>query len=90
MRKSEAIALLGGTVAAAAKEIGASYQAIDKWPDVLSRRLQDRVQAALYRRGLRAAAQAEASQPQGQLPPTSGEQVSLPLEQQGGEVAHAA
>jgi transcriptional repressor of cell division inhibition gene dicB len=50
MQKTEAIDLLGGSVAAAAKEIGCSYQAVDKWPDTLPPRILDRVQAALYRR----------------------------------------
>ncbi len=49
MKKTEAIALLGGTVAAAADAIGVTYQAIDKWPDELPARIADRVQAALWR-----------------------------------------
>lgn len=50
MRKTEAIELLGGTVAAAAEAIGVTYQAVDKWPDELPPRIADRVQAALWRR----------------------------------------
>ena len=50
MRKDEAIAVLGGTISAAADAIGVSYQAIVKWPDELPPRLRDRVQAALWRR----------------------------------------
>lgn len=50
MRKDEAIAVLGGTISAAADAIGVSYQAIMKWPDELPPRLRDRVQAALWRR----------------------------------------
>ena len=49
MLKSEAIKLLGGTVPAAAAAVGVSYQAVDKWPDPLPRRIADRVQAALWR-----------------------------------------
>jgi hypothetical protein len=49
MRKTEAIQLLGGSVAAAAEAIGVTYQAVDKWPDVLPPRITDRVQAALWR-----------------------------------------
>lgn len=55
MIKSDAIALLGGTVASAALEIGCSYQAVDKWPDELPARIADRVQAALWRRAQRGA-----------------------------------
>ena len=50
MDKSEAIRLLGGSIPAAAKEVGASYQAVRKWPEVLPPRIADRVLAALYRR----------------------------------------
>lgn len=52
MRKSRAIELLGGTVASAAKEIGISYQAVDKWPDDLPARIADRVLAAVARKHL--------------------------------------
>lgn len=51
MKKSEAINLLGGTAASAAKEIGITIQAVNKWPDPLTDAIRDRVQAALYRRG---------------------------------------
>lgn len=62
MLKTRAIELLGGSVSAASKAIGITYQAVDKWPDVLTPALRDRVQAALYRQRLarkprRAAAQ---------------------------------
>lgn len=50
MLKSKAIELLGGTIPAAAKEIGISYQAIDKWPDELPPRIADRVLAAVARK----------------------------------------
>lgn len=43
MLKSKAIELLGGTVAAAADALGVSYQAVDKWPDVLPPRIEQRV-----------------------------------------------
>ena len=50
MLKSKAIELLGGSVASAAKEIGVTYQAIDKWPDELPPRIADRVLAAVARK----------------------------------------
>lgn len=46
MLKTQAIELLGGSVASAAKAIGITYQAVNKWPDVLPRRIEDRVVAA--------------------------------------------
>ena len=62
MLKTRAIELLGGSVSAASKAIGITYQAVDKWPEALTPALRDRVQAALYRQHLarkprRAAAQ---------------------------------
>lgn len=50
MLKSEAIGALGGTVAAAAREIGITPQAVGQWPDELPPAIRDRVQAALWRR----------------------------------------
>lgn len=50
MTKTEAINLLGGSVAKAAEAIGINSQAISQWPAVLPPRLVDRVQAALYRK----------------------------------------
>lgn len=50
MDKTEAIRLLGGTPAMAAKEVGISVQAVSQWPDTLPKRIADRVQAALWRR----------------------------------------
>lgn len=50
MLKTKAIELLGGSVSAAAKEIGVTYQAVDKWPDVLPDRIADRVYAAIARK----------------------------------------
>lgn len=52
MHKSKAIELLGGTVAAAANAIGVTYQAVDKWPDILPDRIADRVLAAQARKHL--------------------------------------
>ena len=53
MLKTEAVELLGGSIPSAAAEIGISYQAVVKWPDVLPSRIEDRVLAALARkRGL--------------------------------------
>lgn len=49
MKKSDAIALLGGTVRAAAELVGTTRQAVSQWPDELTRRIEDRVQAALWR-----------------------------------------
>lgn len=49
MTKAEAIALLGGTAAAAARAIGISPAAVSLWPDDLPPRISDRVQAALFR-----------------------------------------
>lgn len=48
MQKTKAIEMLGG-VTAAAKAIGVSYQAVSKWPEVLTDRISDRVHAALAR-----------------------------------------
>lgn len=50
MTKRLAIELLGGTTAAAAAEVGVTFHAVDDWPDVLSRRIEDRVIAALARK----------------------------------------
>lgn len=61
MLKREAIELLGGTPAAVAREIGVKPQAVAGWPEQLSRRVEDRVLAALYRRQQRAAAAVAAS-----------------------------
>ena len=49
MTKTEAITLLGGSVAKAADAIGINSQAISQWPMELPARLIDRVQAALWR-----------------------------------------
>lgn len=49
MNKADAIQMLGGSTASAAKAIGISYQAVDKWPDDLPRRIEDRVIAAALR-----------------------------------------
>lgn len=49
MTKTEAINLLGGSVAKAAEAIGINSQAISQWPTELPARLADRVQAALWR-----------------------------------------
>ena len=50
--KTKAIELLGGSVASAARRVGVTYQAVDKWPDELPRRIEDRVLAALARQRL--------------------------------------
>jgi hypothetical protein len=52
MKKSRAIELLGGSVAAAAEAVGVSSAAISQWPEDLPTRLKDRVLAALARKHL--------------------------------------
>lgn len=52
MKKITATKLLGGTAKEAAIAIGITPQAYSQWPDMLSRRLEDRVVAALARRGI--------------------------------------
>jgi hypothetical protein len=52
MRKSEAIHLLGGTSQTAADAIGVTRQAVEKWPDELPPRIEDRVVAAIARKHL--------------------------------------
>ena len=52
MLKSRAIAALGGSVAEAARRIGVTYQAVEKWPELLPPRIADRVVAALAREHL--------------------------------------
>lgn len=47
MKKARAMKLLGGTNAAAAHALGISRQAVFKWPDPLSRRIEGSVLAAL-------------------------------------------
>lgn len=49
MKKADAIQKLGGTISSAAKAIGISYQAVNQWPDELSRAIEDRVIAAEVR-----------------------------------------
>jgi len=49
VKKTEAIKILGGSVAKAAEAIGISYQAVAKWPETLTRRIEDRVIAAQLR-----------------------------------------
>ena len=57
MKKTQAIELLGGTIRAAAEAMGVTYQAVDKWPDVLPLRIADRVLGAHTRLQLRAASE---------------------------------
>lgn len=56
MKKTDAIQLLGGSVAKAAEAIGINSQAISQWPEVLPPRIADRVQAALWRMSQQTAA----------------------------------
>lgn len=72
MKKSTAIALLGGTVPLAAEAVGISYQAVDKWPDELPKRISDRVLGAYARLNIpavnQAVAQAQLAQPPADTP----------------------
>lgn len=52
MLKTKAIELLGGSITTASEAIGISYQAVDKWPDDLPPRIEDRVLAVLARKHL--------------------------------------
>jgi hypothetical protein len=49
MNKLDAINLLGGTTASAAKAIGCTSQAVSQWPEPLSQRIIDRVISAAVR-----------------------------------------
>jgi hypothetical protein len=49
LTKHKAIELLGGTARSAAQAIGCTVQAVNKWPEVLSPRIADRVIAAQTR-----------------------------------------
>ena len=50
MKKQTAIEILGGSVSKAAEEVGSTYQAVDKWPELLPARIADRVTAAFARK----------------------------------------
>lgn len=52
MLKTTAIDMLGGSAGSAAKAIGISIQAVNKWPDELPARISDRVLAVLARKHL--------------------------------------
>ena len=64
MLKTQAIELLGGSITAAAKAIGISYQAVDKWPDDLPPRIADRVYAVWGRENMPNTATTPASRAQ--------------------------
>ncbi len=49
MRKATAIRLLGGSTSAAAEAVGITPSAVRQWPDPLPIKVEDRVQAAIYR-----------------------------------------
>ena len=49
MQKQVAINLLGGSIKEAAYAIGITYKAVHKWPDTLTPRITDRVEAAVGR-----------------------------------------
>lgn len=69
MDKQEAIRLLGGTIGAAADEVGVTPQAVSGWPDPLPQRIADRVQAALWRKSQRSGAATSSEGVQGQPEP---------------------
>ena len=52
MQKTEAIKILGGSIADVAEAIGITPQAVSQWPDELPARIADRVQAAIARKAL--------------------------------------
>ena len=74
IRKTEAIEMLGGSTREVAAALGVSYQAVDKWPEVLSDKVADRVLAAWTRRNVEG------------LPAPFAKSVALP--QSGQEGAH--
>lgn len=49
MKKTTALALLGGTESDAARALNCTRQNVNQWPDVLPRRTADRVIAARVR-----------------------------------------
>ncbi|MDX3878148.1 hypothetical protein EUC41_31085 [Achromobacter denitrificans] len=49
MEKTRAIEMLGGTIPAAAKALGISYQGVRQWPNSLPPKIADRVFAAFVR-----------------------------------------
>ncbi|APW37143.1 hypothetical protein RD110_07985 [Rhodoferax koreense] len=51
MKKQKAIELLGG-VHATAKAVGVTYQAVKKWPEELTDRIEDRIWAVMARKHL--------------------------------------
>ena len=59
MQKTDAIAALGGSIQSVADAIGISYTAVYKWPDPLTARIADRVEAAIARRAAALVAVAE-------------------------------
>ena len=63
MLKTKAIELLGGSVSAAAKALGVSYQAVDKWPDELPPRIAERVMGVYARDKLPELAEASQARP---------------------------
>lgn len=52
MKKSEALAIFGGSVQRCAETLGITVQAVGQWPDDLPTRISDRVLGAAFRRGL--------------------------------------
>lgn len=101
MDKLTALRFLGGTVTEAARRLGVSYQAVDKWPDELPPRIADRVVAAVARQHLPAEMLAElkagvgdrapdpAAALQSNIPP-SGIELAVSIAGSQTELAHAA
>jgi len=52
MLKTKALELLGGTASAAAAAVGVTPSAVAQWPDVLPKRIADRVLAVQARKHL--------------------------------------
>ena len=50
MTKTDMLKLMGKDLSGCAEEIGITVQAISDWPEELSTKLRDRVQAAIARR----------------------------------------
>lgn len=62
MKKAEAISLLGGTTATAARAIGITPSGVSQWPDDLTKAIADRVQAALWRMSQQPASEPETAE----------------------------
>lgn len=89
MNKHTAITLLGGSVAAAAEAIGITSAAVSQWPDTLTPKLVDRVQAALARKHLPAEVLgAEASVPEANQAPALASKAQAAMKTEAVEQSH--